>query len=364
MTKDDAAEIKRLLNQNLEGVVAKFWPGALTRGRVAYCAPAGPKDLGSFVVYLGSVGKYHRGEWQRSSKGIGGDELNLFAYGDSGERSHKATKDTFDAARRYLNMDTSRPETDAERERRAADQADFAAKREANERRAREREKARTRSAAEIWAESAPIAGTHAEAYLLARGIPVPPAGWPDVLRFHQRLSYDLDDALAFPCLVCRVDDCFGDITAVWRIFLDATKPAKAPVAKSKLGLGVAAGGAVRLGEVTDRVGIAEGVESALGAMALIKYRFPVFAGLSTSGVSGFEVPLGVNAIKIFPDGDKPWRKVGDDIVLAEPAGRAAARRLKMRLDAIGISALIEREPPMGKDYLDLFCARQAAQCR
>jgi hypothetical protein len=365
LTRDDAAEIKRLLNQNLEGVISKFWPGALTRGRVAYCAPTGRSDdLGSFVVYLGSVGKYHRGEWQRSSKGIGGDELNLFAYGDSGERSHKADKETFASARRYLNLDTSRPETEAERERRTSDQAAFAKRQEENDRRAREREKLRTRTAAEIWAESVPIAGTHAEAYLLARGLLVPPEGWPDALRFHRGLAYDLDDSLSFPVLVCRVDDCFGDITAVWRIFLDAKKPAKAAVAKSKLGLGVAAGGAVRLGEVADQIGIAEGIESALGAMALIKYRFPVFAGLSTSGLAGFEVPLGVSAIRIFADGDKPWRKAGDDIELAEPAGRAAARKLKARLDAIGITALIEREPPMGKDFLDIWVARQRAEAR
>jgi hypothetical protein len=363
MTRDDAAEIKRLLNQDLEGLISRFWPGAMIRPRrTAHCMPAGPRDLGSFVVYLGSVGKYHRGEWQHSSKAIGGDELNLFAYGNSGQRSHRADKDTFADVRRYLNLDTSRPETDEDRARRAADHAAYEAKREADERRAREHEQRRTRSAAEIWAESVPIAGTHAEAYLLARGLLVPPEGWGESLRFNRRVLYDLDDTLSFPTLVCRVDDAFGDLTAIWKIHLDPTKPTKAPVDKAKIGAGVAAGGAVRLGGIGPHIGLGEGVETCLAARALIKYRYPVWAGLSTAGVSGFEPPIEIEHITAWPDGDRPWRKQDNDIVLAEPAGRAAVRKLRERMTSIGMKFDAQPEPRLRQDYLDIWCARRRAE--
>ncbi len=52
--RDDAAEIKTRLNDDLERLLKNFWPGYVTRGKMAYCAPSGrADDLGSFVVYLG-----------------------------------------------------------------------------------------------------------------------------------------------------------------------------------------------------------------------------------------------------------------------------------------------------------------------
>jgi hypothetical protein len=359
--RDDADEIKRRLNERLEQLCDHFWPGNVKRGRVAYCAPTARKDdLGSFVVHIGQVGKYERGSWVRSSAGIGGDELNLFAYGYTGH--HKATAEVFRAAREFVGLDDQRPETPAERDRRAGDQAAYARKREDDERRAREREQARTRSAGEIWSDSGAIAGTHAEAYLLARGIPVPPGGWSPSLRFHKDVTYDLDRALAFPTLICRVDDVFGELTAIWKIHLDPTKPAKAPVAKPKLGAGVAAGGAVRLGGEAGHIGIGEGIETCLAAAALIRYRFPVWAGLSTSGVAGFEAPMDVERITAFPDGDRCWLRQDGDIVMTEPPGRVAVRKLRERMASIGMKFDQQPEPKIGQDYLDIYRTRRARE--
>jgi hypothetical protein len=361
VTRDDAEEIKRRLNERLEQLVDYFWPGNVKRGRQAYCAPTGRKDdLGSFVVYLGQVGKYPRGSWVRSSASIGGDELNLFAYGHTG--NHRAGAEVFRAAREWVGLDDSRPETDEERQERRRREEVAAKRRAEDERRAQQREAARTRSAAEIWAESVPISGTHAEAYLLARGIPVPPRGWDDCLRFNPRVLYDLDEQFSFPTLVCRVDDVFGDFSAIWKVHLDPKKPAKAPVSKAKIGAGVAAGGAVRLGGIAEHIGIGEGVETSLAARALIKYRYPVWAGLSTSGVAGFEPPMEVDWITAFPDGDKPWKNDNGEIVLAEPAGRAAVRKLGERMARIEKRFDKQPEPPMRKDFLDLWNARRRAE--
>lgn len=360
--RDDADEIKARLNDRLEQVLDRFWSGWRKRGRIAYCAPNGEKDLGSFQVYLAQMGKYTRGSWVRSSASIGGDELNLFAYGFTG--NHRATAEVFREAREFVGLDTARQETPEQARRREDLAAERAAKREADERRAQEHQEQRIASAGEIWAEGLPIAGTHAEAYLLARGLEVPPMGWDEVLRFHPSVVYDLDRSQRFPTLVCRVDDVFGDMTAVWKIHLDPKKPSKAPVDKAKIGMGSAAGAAVRLGGVGPRIGIAEGLETSLAARALIKYRYPVWATLSTSGMAGFETPIGVDRVSIFPDGDKAWRKQGDDLVISERPGRAAARKLGERLAIAGTKFDLKKEPPMREDYLDLWRARCAAEAR
>ncbi len=358
--RDDADEIKARLNERLEQICDRFWSGYVKRGKIAYCAPVNARDLGSFQVYLGQMGKYTRGSWVRSSAGIGGDEINLFAYGLTG--NHRATAEVFRAAKEFVGMETGRQETPEERDRRDSLQAAAAAKREADDRRAREHERRRTHTAAEIWTESVPISGTHAEAYLLARGIPVPPEGWGPSLRFHPKLKYDLDEKFFAPALICRVDDIFAELTAIWKVFLDPVKPTRANVAKAKIGNGVAAGGAVRLGGDAKHIAVAEGVETALAARALVKYRYPVWATLSTSGMVAFEPPMGVEHVTAFPDGDRCWRKDGNDIVLTEPPGRAAVRKLRERMAAIDMKFDAQPEPKIFQDYADIWNARRRAE--
>jgi hypothetical protein len=358
--RDDAEEIKKRLNERLEQVVKRFWPGAVYRGKRAYCVPGQKKgDLGSFVVHLQQDGKNPRGKWYRNSAGIGGDVLNLYAYGFTGQ--NHATAEVFQSAREYVGLDDARPETPEQWKRRQEAEAAAAEQRALAEQAERERQQVRTRTAGQIWLDSAPIAGTLAEAYLINRGISVPPGGWSEVLRFHGGLTYDLDERLIFPCFVCRVDDVTGDLTAIWRIYLDPKKPAKAPVANAKLGYGPAAGGAIRIGGIAAHIGVCEGVETGLGISALIKYRYPVWPCMSTA-VSGFEPPIEVERITGYPDGDKPWKSQGDDIVLTEPAGRAAMRRLGERMVSIGVKFDAAPEPKIRTDYLDIWQARRRAE--
>jgi putative DNA primase/helicase len=203
-----------------------------------------------------------------------------------------------------------------------------------------------------IWGASIGIPDTLAEKYLNARGIPTPDSGWPNVLRFHPSLPYP-GKPKPYPVLVCRVDDVEGNLTAIWRIFL-REDGRKADVENAKLGLGPSACGAVRLNGIASHIGIAEGVETALGAWLLTGQRIPVWSGLSTA-ISNFEVPLGVSRVTIFPDGDRPMRRRGREYEPAEPAGRKAAQALFARLTEEGIRAAIAAEPPPGKDYNDLW---------
>lgn len=212
-----------------------------------------------------------------------------------------------------------------------------------------------TREAAQaIWDASRPVPGTLAEVYLRSRGIVL--EKYPDVLRFHPALPYP-GKSKRYPVLVSRVDDLGGALTAVWRIFL-RDDGRKADVPNAKLGLGPSAGGAVRLGGVESHIGIAEGVETALGAWLLNGCRYPVWSGLSTA-ISSLEIPLGVDWVTIFPDGDRPVKKQGDEYQPAVPAGRRAANALYVRLVEEGLRCNVAAEPPIGMDYLDLWVASQ-----
>lgn len=210
-------------------------------------------------------------------------------------------------------------------------------------------------SAQAIWNASKPLKGTPAERYLNNRGFKEPEGGWPMVFRFHPSLPHK--EGGRHPALVCLVDDVSGVLTAIWRIYL-TQDGFKADVHDVKLGLGPASGGAVRIGGIGPGIGIAEGIESALGAWFMIGQAYPVWASLSTSGMVGFEPPIIVERVTIFPDGDAPIRKKDGDYVPVEVApGRKAALALKSEMEKIGVDCRLAAEPPVGMDYCDLWNA-------
>lgn len=207
---------------------------------------------------------------------------------------------------------------------------------------------------AKIISECQPVAGTLAEKYLQLFHLPTPPDGWPPCLMFHPALNYPGKGKM--PALVARVDDVSGQMTGIWREFIRADGR-KADVEFQKLGLGPVAGGAVRLGGMGERIGCAEGVRTALGAWALIGFKYPVWSCLSTAGLIGFEVPLGVERMVIYPDSDRPIKKQGEEYVAAVPAGRKAAAAMRQRLLVEGVAVVIAAEPSIGSDYLNVWQA-------
>jgi putative DNA primase/helicase len=209
-------------------------------------------------------------------------------------------------------------------------------------------------AAKRIWDASKPIAATIAESYLVQRGF----IGVTEpVFRFHPALPYPGKEK-RYPALICRVDDMMGELTAVWRVYL-REDGRKADLPNCKMGLGPASGGAVRIGGMAGKINIAEGVESALGYWCLIGRSQPCWAGLSTSGLIGFEAPLGVEQVIIAPDGDAPIKKQGTEFVPAMPAGRKAAEALRGRLLEEGVKCAIAAYPPPGKDFNDLWIEMQ-----
>jgi putative DNA primase/helicase len=238
----------------------------------------------------------------------------------------------------------------AERNRKRLENEAAAAARKAQE---AAREQNTREAAQEIWSVSAPLCGP-AKAYLAKRGFHdfTDPA-----LRFHSSLPYPGMPG-KYPALICRVDDVTGALAGIWRIYLTASGD-KAPFTNPKLGLGPCAGGAVRIGGIGRHIGAAEGLESALGAYFLIGRKYPVWPTLSTAGLIGFEIPMEVERLTLYGDGDRPIRKRGEDFEPAVPAGRKAVVALRNRAISEGVGCDIAAEPPPLKDFNDLWLSRQ-----
>lgn len=364
--QDDAQEIRRRLEDDIEGVLDATYPGWMQRGKIAYLTPKNKKELGSFTVAL-EDGKMPRGSWYRFSQAIGGGSVELVSYYLTGRKD--SYKEAFEWARRYLGIERTE-ESAEDRAAREARQANERQQREAKARldaeRTAKKNQERTLSAKEVWDESKPLEGTLGEQYLIARGIP-PIAQWPwkpdDTLRFHPALDFEPDrDAGCFPAVVCKVVDAFGDLVAVWQIYLRRDKPTKADLSPSpKIGRGPATGGAIRIGGDAAEIDGAEGAETALGAWFLDGHRRPVWSFMSTSGMKNFEPPTFVERLGIWKDGDKAV--MGPQGRVLPPPGQHAAEELQKRMKSVGIKCPIHDVCHDG-DALDLWNSRQKFEKR
>lgn len=357
--RDDSEEVRRMLDDRIEAVCDMLAPGWRRRGTTGYLTPKSAKDLGSFTVTLQNGGRMPRGSWYRFSQKIGGGSVELVSYLLSGRKDDYKT--AFSWARDFLGIrrEDLSDEDEAARDARRREQetARVEQRRLAEAERARDKER-RTQTVRGIWDECRALSGTHGDAYLQARGLP-PCKEWPwsptEDIRFHPSLRYDTDRR--FPAVVAAVRDSFGEITAIWRIYLDRDEPRKAPVDNAKVGLGPAAGGAVRIGGVAKKIGIGEGLETCLAAWALENFRYPVWAGLSTSGVASFEPPMEIERANPFPDGDYALLDKRREVVI-EPPGMTAAKALRDRLVAAGLKSSIN-EMCLHGDALDLLITRR-----
>ena len=361
---ENSAIISRL-NSNLEDVLTELAPGWVAgRNGIAYLTPKNSKKLGSFHVNLCARGGFPRGSWRRWSRGIGGGELKLAAYLLTGVETPTIADyaKTFEWLKDFFNL------TNEQKSKLKTDKNIYNNFIKTDDSKNKSR---KISNALKLWSQTKPISGTLGEVYLKKRGIELPSGvEWPDCLRFHPRVEWEIgsewdgsnkiNPGPYFPCLIASVVDSNGELSAVWRIFLDDNGD-KANLIPAKIGLGSVAGCAVRIGGNGPKVGIAEGIETALASWLLIGRKYPVWSVLSTSGMANFEPPPFIKCGTIFPDGDRPIKKLGDDFVPAEPAGRAAARQMASEMRRAGMQWTIEAEPPAGKDYLDLFVMTQGS---
>jgi hypothetical protein len=182
---------------------------------------------------------------------------------------------------------------------------------------ARERREAarRARQARECWEASVSAKGTLAERYLRARAYDGP---IPGTLRFNAECWHQSGRHL--PAMVAAVER-GGELVAVHRTYL-AEPGQKANIDFPKAALGPVGGGAVRLSAGVGRLVIAEGIETALSLLDLMRGRAPrMWASLGTSGMKTLVLPERPREISIAPDPGERGRKAAE--VLAQRAHKA-----------------------------------------
>jgi len=159
------------------------------------------------------------------------------------------------------------------------------------------------RAAQRLWRESGPVSGTPAGRYLARRGL----TASSGELRYHRRTPCGASPLTRFrPALVAAVRDDTG-LVAVHRSFLDPVHDRLAAIDGPRRALGRLGHGAVRLGGAAPRIGLAEGLETALSATAL--FGLPCWAALGTERFRLVALPPLVTALVLFLDNDSGGRR-------------------------------------------------------
>lgn len=152
-------------------------------------------------------------------------------------------------------------------------------------------------AALRIWRDAQPLRASPAKAYLEIRGI----LAASSALRFHPRTPLGPKGRTRFlPAMIAAVSLDEGPI-AIHRTFLSGNT--KAAFDKPKRALGALGESAVRLfAPVSGKLGLAEGIESAMSAYALTG--IPVWATLGNERFGLVSVPESVAELHLFVDHD------------------------------------------------------------
>jgi hypothetical protein len=152
-------------------------------------------------------------------------------------------------------------------------------------------------AALRIWRDAQPLRASPAKEYLESRGI----LAASPALRFHPRTPLGPKGRTRFlPALIAAVSLDEGPV-AVHRTFLSGNT--KAAFDKPKRALGALGESAVRLfAPASGKLGLAEGIESAMSAYALTGV--PVWATLGNERFGLVSVPESVTELHLFVDHD------------------------------------------------------------
>lgn len=257
--------------------------------------------------------------------------------------------------------------------------------REFDERERKDRERARTASE-RLFNEGRPVAGTHVEAYLSARGLPVVPR-WTFDLRYMPSLIYrgfkddDADETVelgAFPAMVAAIRDRDGKIMGLHRTYLDPERPAKLqPPGDSRRNgakkvMGDQRGGMILLSPPAKTLAIGEGIETSQAwyALGLGDGDVSVAAGVSLGNISGSSAGSAPHPAREdrtvpngFPDFDRPGlllpRHVENVVLLGDGDSDPHMTRARLlvaarRFHQQGVGVMVQVAPD-GKDFADLL---------
>jgi hypothetical protein len=174
------------------------------------------------------------------------------------------------------------------------------------------RQNSADRNALQLWRGAACLPGSPAEVYLASRHILLRSSD----LRFYARTPLGPRDQVKFlPAMLAAIRNDLG-VIAVHRTFLQSKLGRLATFDRPKRALGSLGTGAVRLGAPRGgKLGLAEGVESALSAWQL--FGIPCWATLGNERFGLVTIPENVRELYLFVDADDGGR-------LAEERGRKA----------------------------------------
>ena len=307
-----AAAIAAALAERAEEVCRHYLPNGRRQGRYWVAGDLDGARGRSLFVRLRGPGT--PGKFTDAATGEHGDLLDLIRH-----RSHAPTlRAALAEARAFLAL----PASPAASDRMAAPASDepYDA----------------TESARRLWRRCRAIAGSHAEAYLHARGLARCRFA---ALRYHPALRYREGSSVRrLPALVAAVTGGDGAIAGVQRTWLDPRRPAKAGVATPRKALGRVYGLAVRFGVPADDAAlvVGEGIETVLSLIAAVP-EITAAAALSAGSLGAFAPPPGLARLVIARDNDED--------------GALAAERLAQRCARAGVAATIV--VPAGNDFND-----------
>jgi len=190
-----------------------------------------------------------------------------------------------------------------------------------------------------IWELALPPEGTPVESHLRARGCDLPPEA-ASVLRFVPACPFE---SHTLPAMIALMRDVTtGEPRGIHRTALSDDGKSKREMPdglRPKRMMGPAKNAAAMLSPHAAKMGIAEGIETALSASKL--FGLPVWAVLSAGGIGKFPVATGISDLTIFADNDK--------------AGWSAAEKCGVRYTRAGIGGRIQYPPQFGDDWNDVL---------
>lgn len=254
----------------------------------------------------------------------------------------------------------------------------------------KDRERARS-SSERLFKEGKPLAGTHAEAYLAARGLPVV-SRWTFDLRFLPSLTYrgfadaDADETVelgSFPAMIAAIKDRDGKLIGLHRTYLDPNRPAKLTPPgdgrrnKAKKVMGEQRGGMILLSPPAKCMALGEGIETSQAwfALGLGGDDVSVAAAVSLGNLSGSATgssPHPVHENRTVPNGipdrERPGillpRHVETAILIGDGDSDPHMTRARLlvaarRFTAAGVGVMVSMAPD-GKDFADVLAEQEA----